>query len=132
MIPYLQHHYREVVNLFFDPEVVIEKEKWKWDEEKGMLITPLSVELDGLDEIDQDYDFTIATYEEIQEEGISEKIKNKEKYSQNTYAKKYSAEDLALTKLNLIVTGVDTDFVSTLGNPSTPALSQRVRASTMM
>ena len=59
LLPYLQFHHGDRVNQFFDPEVVVEKEDWRWDDEKNMIINPLSKELDGLDKMDNDYDFSV-------------------------------------------------------------------------
>ena len=129
LIPYLQHKYGNTVNVFFDAEAVIEKETWQWDEEKRMLITPLAKELDGIEEIDQDYDFTGETEDGNKEGNNNKNSENEKRYLQHSHQPKPSAEDLALTKLNLIVTGEDTDSVSTLGNPTTPATRKEANAS---
>ena len=45
---------------------------------------------------------------------------------------KQTAQELALTKMNLVLTGQDADSVSTLGNPASPAnVSRRSRSSLM-
>ena len=130
LIPYLQYQYDDTINLFFDPEAVIEKEQWQWDNEKGIMITPLSEELDGLDAIDNDYDFTV-----VMQEGPnpSEDIEgDKETGNEVSNNNKMTAEELAMARLNLIVTGKDTDSVSTLGNPMTPANLKKARMSNMI
>ena len=47
-------------------------------------------------------------------------------------ARKQSAEEAALARLNMVVTGNETDSVSTLGNPMTPAKLQKARLSSMI
>ena len=110
LIPYLQKVHGEEINQFFDPEAVVEKELWEWDEKKGVIINPLSRELDGLDDMDDDYDFSeIISIEK--NNSTSEQV---QKTAPNT------VEDLAQTRLNMLLTGNDVDSVSTLGNPLTP------------
>ena len=132
LIPYLKHKYGEEVNVFFDPEAVIEKENWQWDEEKGILINPLSKELDGIEEMDDDYDFTGEEQESGKVEYNNKVSDDKEVHQSNSQIQKPSAEDVAITKLNLIVTGADTDSVSTLGNPATPSIIQKATTTNMM
>ena len=126
LIPYLQNKHGESVNLFFDPEAVIEKEKWEWNEEHRTVINPLSKELDGLEAIDDDYDFTVAGNEE------DVNLQNNNTTEEGEETRKQSAEELALARLNLVVTGNETDSVSTLGNPMTPSSLQKARLSTMI
>ena len=132
LIPYLKHKYGEEVNVFFDPEAVIEKDNWQWDEEKGILINPLSKELDGIEEMDDDYDFTGEEQESGKVEYNNKVSDDKEVHQGNSQIQKPSAEDVAITKLNLIVTGADTDSVSTLGNPATPSIRQKATTTNMM
>lgn len=130
LIPYLQYQYDNTINLFFDPEAVVEKEQWQWDNEKGIMITPLSEELDGLDAIDNDYDFTVAMQDG---QDFSEVIEgNGDNGKEDGNNNKTTAEEQALARLNLIVTGKDTDSVSTLGNPMTPANLKKARMSNMI
>ena len=130
LIPYLQYQYDNTINLFFDPEAVVEKEQWQWDNEKGIMITPLSEELDGLDAIDNDYDFTVAMQDG---QDFSEVIEgNRDNGKEDGNNNKTTAEEQALARLNLIVTGKDTDSVSTLGNPMTPANLKKARMSNMI
>ena len=126
LIPYLQYEHGDAVNLFFDPEAVLEKEKWEWNDEKGTIINPLSKELDGLEAIDEDYDFTVAGNEDDKSNS------NKSSNIEPNEIHKESAEERALARLNMVVTGEDTDSVSTLGNPVTPASIQRARLSGMI
>ena len=86
----------------------------------------LSRELDGLEAMDNDYDFSVVVdldatnVEELQE------------VEDTTNEDKMTAQELALTKMNLVLTGQDADSVSTLGNPSSPAnVSRRSRSSLM-
>ena len=133
IIPYLQHEYGEQVNLFFDPEAVIEKEKWEWNEKKGILITPLSKELEGLEALDDDYNFSTQMLGKEQQENREETMNDNNKLKTDTRKRnKSAAEELALARLNLVVTGEDNDSVSTLGNPMTPASVQKAKISNMI
>ena len=132
LIPYLQHHHGNKVNLFFDPQAVVEKERWKWNEETGTLTSPLSEELDGLETIDDDYDFTVIQTEGSLNEKNMECGKEREGGNNNVSTERPSVEDSALTRLNLVVTGTDTDSVSTLGNPASPATFQKAKLSNML
>jgi hypothetical protein len=132
LIPYLQYHHGEKIHSFFDPEAVIDKEKWTWNEETGTMITPLSEELDGLEAIDDDYDFTVTETQSSRNEENDETLNNNNMNTNNTSSQRESAEDAALARLNLVMTGADTDSVSTLGNPSTPANIRRDRVSNMI
>ena len=60
IIPYLVECYGDQVLQFFDPEAVKEKEDWIWDAENKTIINPLSRELDGLEAMDNDYDFSVV------------------------------------------------------------------------
>ena len=124
ILPYLQYHHGSRVNLFFDPEAVIEKEDWRWDDEKGVTITPLSDELEGLETIDDDYNFIAIEGEDYNN--------LREKENTNNELKMTSAEESAVAKLNLVVTGKDEDSVSTIGNPMTPANLKRAQISNMI
>ena len=94
------------------------------------MITPLSKELDGLDAIDDDYDSTAIA----QESNDCREESNVEQGTEGDMNKttKLSAEELALARLNLVVTGNDTDSVSTLGNPMTPASLKKARMTNMI
>ena len=132
LIPYLRHHHGDKVNLFFDPQAVIEKENWKWDEETYTLISPLSEELDGLETIDDDYDFTLVQSEGSKNEKTKDTTNGGEGENNNVTTQRPTAEDAALTRLNLVVTGADTDSVSTLGNPASPGNIQKAKFSNML
>ena len=111
LIPYLEFKYGDQVREFFDPDAVLEKEDWIWDDVRKTIVNPLSKELDGLEALDNDYDFSIAPDTEND---------NKVKGSVHNNVPKTAAE-LAAARLNLVVTGEDEDSVSTLGNPLSPA-----------
>ena len=82
--------------------------------------------------MDDDYDFT-GEEQESGKEGYNNKVSDdKDVHQNNSQIQKPSAEDLAITKLNLIVTGADTDSVSTLGNPATPSMRQKATTTNMM
>ena len=132
LIPYLRHHHGDKVNLFLDPQAVIEKENWKWDEETYTLISPLSEELDGLETIDDDYDFTLVQSEGSKNEKTKDTTNGEEGEINNVTTLRPTAEDAALTRLNLVVTGADTDSVSTLGNPASPGNIQKAKFSNML
>ena len=132
LIPYLRHHHGDKVNLFLDPQAVIEKENWKWDEETYTLISPLSEELDGLETIDDDYDFTLVQSEGSKNEKTKDTTNGEEGENNNVTTQRPTAEDAALTRLNLVVTGADTDSVSTLGNPASPGNIQKAKFSNML
>ena len=110
LIPFLQYHYGDEVYEFFDPEAVVEKDDWYWDDAKKTIVNPLSTELDGLEAVDNDYDFSVAHQEENQK--IDATIVGETPKT---------ASELAAARLNLVVTGGDGDSVSTLGNPLSPA-----------
>ena len=132
LIPYLRHYHGDKINLFFDPEAVLEKENWRWMEESGTMITPLSEELDGLEAIDDDYDFTVAPTGIGLNLDINNNTNDNDNVVDNFATQTSDAEQAALSRLNLVVTGADTDSVSTLGNSSTPANLQRARISNML
>ena len=94
------------------------------------MITPLSKELDGLDAIVDDYDSTAIA----QESNDCQEESNVEQGTEVDLNKttKLAAEELALARLNLVVTGNDTDSVSTLGNPMTPTSLKKARMSNMI
>ena len=96
------------------------------------MITPLSEELDGLEAIDDDYDFAVAPEEGSQEFDTNNNMNNNDHVVENMMTQTSNAEQVALARLNLVVTGVDTGSVSTLGNPTTPANLQRARVSNML
>ena len=96
------------------------------------MITPLSEELDGLEAIDDDYDFTVAPEEGSQEFDTNNNMNNNDHVVENMVTQTSNAKQAALARLNLVVTGVDTDSVSTLGNPTTPANLQRARVYNML
>ena len=117
LIPYLHHHYGDMIYSFFDPEAVVAKEEWFWDAVNNTIVNPLSKELDGLENVDDDYDFTVAG-QDVAAAGVKVVDSNGDKGPP-------TAAELAATRLNMVVTGGDDDSVSTMGNPLTPA---RIRA----
>ena len=110
LIPFLQYHYGDEVYAFFDPEAVVEKDDWYWDDTKKTIINPLSTELDGLEAVDNDYDFSVVHQEDNQKTTITVVDETPK-----------TAAELAAARLNMVVTGGDGDSVSTLGNPLSPA-----------
>ena len=126
IIPYLVASFGDKVLQFFNPDAVKEKKEWIWDAATKSIINPLSRELDGLEEMDNDYDFPavvdLGTPSEVEEKN-GEEPGNEETMT---------AQELALSKMNLVLTGQDADSVSTLGNPTSPAnISRRARSSLM-
>ena len=101
-----------------------EKSEWKWDPEKKTIINPLSRELDELEIVDNDYDFSVAFNVELNTTEDSTNTTNKK-------PGKMTATELALSKMNLVLNGEDADSVSTLGNPLSPKQLQK-RASSLM
>ena len=113
LIPYLVHHYGKDVYPFFDNEALADKEDWTWDTTTNTVVNPCSKELDRLEAIDGDYDLSaanpVASASKEKGAGIT------------TVGINTTAAALASTKLNMVLTGQDTDSVSTLGNPLSPA-----------
>ena len=126
IIPYLVECYGDKVLQFFDPEAVKEKEEWKWDVETKSIINPLSREMDGLEAMDNDYDFSVVADLGSPSAGEAKDVE------ESGNDGKMTAQELALSKMNLVLTGQDEDSVSTLGNPMSPGhLSRRTRSSLM-
>ena len=126
IIPYLVECYGDKVLQFFDPEAVKEKEEWKWDVETKSIINPLSRELDGLEAMDNDYDFSVVVDLGSPSAGEAKDVE------ESGNDGKMTAQELALSKMNLVLTGQDADSVSTLGNPMSPGhLTRRARSSLM-
>ena len=126
IIPYLVEIHGDQVLQFFDPDAVKEKEEWTWDVATKSIINPLSRELDGLEAMDNDYDFSMVV--DLGATSVEE-IQDKEEPTKDG---KMTAQELALSKMNLVLTGQDEDSVSTLGYPMSPGnLSRRARSSLM-
>lgn len=126
IIPYLVDCYGDQVLQFFDPEAVKEKEDWVWDAATKTIINPLSRELDGLEAMDTDYDFSVMV--DLGAPSVGE-VKEVEDTPNEA---KMTAQELALSKMNLVLTGQDADSVSTLGNPASPSnVSRKFRSSLM-
>ena len=105
---------------------MVEKAEWSWDVTTKTFINPLSKELDGLEAMDNDYDFSVVmdvcecndnTTVDKEEEGVKDKM---------------SAVELALSKMNLVLAGQDADSVSTLGNPMSPDRLYSTNKSTLI
>ena len=126
LIPYLDYKYGDKVREFFDPEAVLEKEDWYWDEEQKTIVNPLSKELDGLEAVDNDYDFS----------EVSPTINNTQDKSSGAMSAGFvlpkTAAELAAARLNMVVTGGDEDSVSTMGNPLSPASITAHRQSSLL
>ena len=121
LIPYLQAHHGDVVLEFFDPEAVVMKEDWYWDADTKTIVNPLSKELDGLEAMDADLDFSGMVEEDKQmavggEAGV---VLN-------------TAAEMAAARLNMVVTGGEEDSVSTMGNPLSPDRLKQIRAAAML
>ena len=78
-------------------------------------MNPLSKELDGLEAVDMDYDFSVAGEGEI---GKRTKLKSVDETGDK---KDRTPAVLAAERLNMVITGGDEDSVSTMGNPLSPA-----------
>ena len=78
IIPFLVYDYGEEALQFFDLEVVAEKAEWKWDSVKKTIINPLSREMDELEIVDNDYDFSVAFNAEVNKTAESTNTTNKE------------------------------------------------------
>ena len=126
LIPFLAFKYGDEVYEFFDPDAVVEKEDWFWDEDKKTIVNPLSKELDGLEAMDNDYDFSVAPTEEIKKGG---KVPGA---MSSGYVPPKTAAELAAARLNMVVTGGDEDSVSTLGNPLSPSRLRQSIASSLL
>jgi len=109
IIPYLCSINRDEVLDFFDPDVILAKSDWEWDEVNKMLIKPLSKDLVELDESDMDYNLISTT---INVEG-EEEVKS---YIDLTTQ---SAIELTASHLEKVVIGQNDDPISTIGNNNT-------------
>ena len=125
IIPFLVHLHGNTVLQFFDPEAVREKLEWQWDPKKRTIINPLSRELDELEGADYDYDFSVAFNEEAKNSPTIVGVQDEG----GTLTGKMTAQKMALSKMNLVLTGQDTDSVSTLGNTLSPRRLQKKGAS---
>ena len=125
IIPFLVHLHGDMVLQFFDPEAVREKSEWQWDPKKRTIINPLSRELDELEGADDDYDFSVAFNEETKNSPTIVGVQAEG----GALTGKMTAQEMALSKMNLVLTGQDTDSVSTLGNPLSPRWLQKKGAS---
>ena len=63
IIPFIRSKYGDEALDFFVPEAVDTKSDWSWDDEKKVIINPMSKDLAELDEADADYNFVPATTE---------------------------------------------------------------------
>ena len=125
LIPYLTHKHGDVVHQFFDPEAVIDKADWEWDDTNGIIINPLSRELDGLDEVDKDYDFSVAF---LDKDNSTPSAVMSPSPTETTSP---SAAALALSHMNLVLAGQESDSVSSMGNPLSPAQKKDIVSSHM-
>ena len=100
IMPYLRHFYGNKVDQFFDPEAVVSKNEWHWNEKTKCIINPLSKELDALEDGDKDYLFD-----------NSAPTSNDPIQAENPI----TPQELALSRMNLLINDKDEDSVSTLG-----------------
>ena len=111
IVPYILHHHGLEASSFFDPEALLDKEDWKWDEKTNSIINPLSDELAGLENMDRDFVFDMgivgatATTEE-----------NASPPTPATPGNVPTAQELAIAKMNVLVNEQDAETVSTMGS----------------
>ena len=109
IIPYLMHHHGPDVAGFFDAEGVATKASWSWDDVKKCIVNPLSKELDLIEDGDADYSFAVPPPESATETVTT---------TQNT--DQLTPQEIALSRMNLLINAPDADSVSTMGNPLSP------------
>ena len=109
LIPYMLYHYGEAIKDFFDPNMLLDKDDWRWDEDTKTLDNPQNRAIDEIEGADLDYDF--KDYEESDTQDIATAP-----FSPGTN----TAANLTATHLDRVLAGAEVDSVSTLGNPNTP------------
>ena len=107
LIPILISRYGDKVREFFHPDALSVKEEWLWDENKKELDNPQSRAIEALVDGDTDFDFKGCTGVSKADE-VTSPLRIEE-----------SAEALTSSHLDRVLAGIDTDSVSTLGNPLT-------------
>ena len=109
LIPYMIHHHGEGMKDFFDPNMLLEKDDWKWNEETKILDNPHTRAIDAIEGVDLDYDF--KDHEPVEIHDIIPATFQPESPSRT---------NITSTHLDRILAGAEADSVSTLGNPHTP------------
>ena len=106
LIPLMIKRHGETVKDLFQPDAVFHKEEWFWDEDGKILDNPQTRIIEGIEGADNDYDFKdiviVNTPEDIP-------------FTPSTTLS--PAARLTATHLDRILAGVETDSVSTMGNP---------------
>lgn len=74
IIPYFRSIYGDEVLDFFDPDTILTKSDWEWDEVNNLVINPLSKDLVELDEVDMDYNFIPRTVNVCRGRGRGKKL----------------------------------------------------------
>ena len=106
----INHHWKGIKD-FFDPNMLLEKEDWTWNERDKTLNNPQTRTIEGIDKADMDYDFKEHVLMNVPE-SFQDMPLPLSGFSQ--------AADLTATHLDRVLAGVEVDSVSTLGNPHTP------------
>ena len=109
LIPYMINHHGEGIKDFFDPNMLLEKDDWTWDEERKTLDNPQTRTIEGIAGADTDYDFLEHIKQNAPTMNSLKPIPNPT-----------DATNLTATHLDRILAGVEVDSVSTLGTPHTP------------
>ena len=110
IIPYMIFHHGDGIKDFLDPNMLLEKEEWKWSEKHKTLDNPQTRTIQGIDGVDLDYDF---------KEHVEINLLHME--TEGEIKGVTTAATLTATHLDRVLAGVETDSVSTLGNPHSPS-----------
>ena len=105
LCPYLKSNHGDEVLDFFSPDACLAKDVWSWDEEE-MIINPISKDLENIDAADNDYNF-VMEIEGDEKEDTANKILG---------SMLQAAVELTQNHLKRVVTGLDDDSISTIGN----------------
>ena len=106
LIPYLKSKHGDEVLDFFSPDACLAKDDWSWDNEKKMIINPMSKDLENIDAADNDYNF-VMEMEGDEKEDTANKLLG---------SMPQAAVELTQNHLERVVTGLDDDSISTIGN----------------
>ena len=106
LIPYLKSKHDDEVLDFFSPDACLAKDDWSWDEEKKMIMNPMGKDLENIDAADNDYNFVIEMEGDEKEETTNKLLGFMPQ----------AAVELTQNHLERVVTGLDDDSISTIGN----------------
>lgn len=106
LIPYLKSKHGDEVLDFFSPDACLAKDDWSWDEEKKMIMNPMGKDLENIDAADNDYNFVIEMEGDEKEETTNKLLGFMPQ----------AAVELTQNHLERVVTGLDDDSISTIGN----------------